>query len=67
MTSPQVPAALRRLVRERAALQCEYCLAPGASRALRVGTTLALPEVTDPVVAESRVLESRSPKATLGV
>lgn len=26
MTSPQVPAALRRLVRERAALQCEYCL-----------------------------------------
>ena len=26
MTTPQVPAALRRLVRERAALMCEYCL-----------------------------------------
>jgi HNH endonuclease len=26
VTAPQVPAALRRLVRERAALRCEYCL-----------------------------------------
>lgn len=44
MTSPQVPAALRRLVRERAALQCEYCLL--------AEDDAFLPHEPDPIVAQ---------------